>query len=152
MLTLQDRSVDKLVQLALAQNQQTQNLGVLPAQSVSQPFNSYFECSVCNQVVDLNPVMCQSCEALFCSTCAPNRENRCPGCQVGFEAVQKLPRFVKDKLESLEFECERCSQKYTYTNRIKHLKENCNSILFKACPAECGATSIKGLQTLKDHF
>ncbi len=111
-----------------------------------QPFESYFTCGICLNVVkpnlpqspdQVNPSMCNICEKLTCQTCIEKwlkTSNDCPSCRQKYVAASRISRFTLNTLHSLEFVCGNCHKNFLYKDIQLHFTQECKSIILKTCP------------------
>lgn len=99
-----------------------------PEQAVNQPFDNFFACSICLQVVAPDMHECATCDKLNCKTCIDDwmkKQSNCPTCRADITPSGKPNRFVMNVLNEMVFACTKCPETYKYADRIKHLK-NCS--------------------------
>ena len=119
---------------------------------VIQPIDKHFTCSICLEVVH-QPTKCQHCEHAFCRSCAHaqrEKNGQCPQCRCSPMALTRLNRYEKAKLDAIEFECPRCTEKVPYGQKEQHVRQ-CQAEL-EACPTKCGAKGIRTRDELNVHL
>jgi hypothetical protein len=73
------------------------------------PLLSSLECPIDN-MISMNPVVCEKCETIYCSDCADSwkkRSNICPMCKSNpFEVIVNLDKHIlKDQISKIKFSC-----------------------------------------------
>jgi hypothetical protein len=90
------------------------------------PWSECLECIICNNIA-LEPVLCHTCDQLFCKNCIiPCLQNKpnCPHCSSTFNLnTVKARRFIQGLIEKLPSQCgnEGCNFEESYTAVLKHL-------------------------------
>ena len=109
-----------------------------------------FCCDICIRVVEA-PQECSNCNWLYCGGCIGewlSKEKTCPRCRADFQGA-KVNRFVMQTLNSLEFKCDKCGEKFTYEKRQAHW-DYCGAA-FQCSYEGCNET-FKTIEELEKHW
>lgn len=103
----------------------------LPKNIVSQQIiNDEYSCGICHNVFE-QPSRPAQCRHVFCKSCLFNQSvtnNSCPMCRRQFNFQQIIfEHQIRNKINSLHFECENCSQTLKLSNYNEH-QQACNSV------------------------
>lgn len=159
------QEIEKYIQRAIKLLKQDQKSlpHLQPEHAVVQPFETYFSCSICLNVVSptlptdskltytmTNPSMCDECEKLNCQSCIDKwlitSQNCCPNCRAQYIPAAKIPRFTLQSLHNLQFSCQNCEQPFLYKDIRQHYTSECKAVVFKQCPLIlCHQSDIKGV-------
>ena len=91
----------------------------LLSENAVSPLDQYFTCPICLLVVE-QPAECQECNQLCCEFCISvwkQRNNSCPKCRCELSLGKQVNRFVMQSLNTSEFTCEKCHERFTYDHR-----------------------------------
>jgi hypothetical protein len=110
----QDSFIFKNIKKAIENQKQEQSTipSLTPDDAVVQPFESYFQCTICLNVLapsgsEAMPVsMCEECEKLNCKGCIDKwhkKSQDCPNCRAKYRAATKISRFTLNSLQGLQF-------------------------------------------------
>jgi len=106
------------------------NLHIVPENNLTEKnaeaqTMEYNTCKICYSIVK-DPICCNQCEDLFCSSCLNdwiNDGKGCPHCRAKPFKESRINRFVKNMLNNIVIVCPSgCEEKFIYENLIKHLE------------------------------
>ena len=94
--------------------------------AVEQPFEEYFSCSICLNVVSLDMSECGKCSKLNCRTCINDwtkKQPNCPNCRNEYKPSEQPNLYVANRLKDFNFKCPKCGQSFMYRHQLRHENE-----------------------------
>lgn len=108
-----------------------------------------FFCPICCYVLK-EAITTACCQIMFCKNCI-TRVDKCPICSNQNFNIFPPPKYVTNKINSIQVQCKICKEGFIQSNIIQHLKE-CIEIHFIKCDGRSlGCNFVGSKDDIKEH-